>query len=342
MIFRFQNPELLWLLLLLPLFAVLRGRRGARASLRFPAVGLARQVSAFVRSRPGRFVANFHYAALTLFIIALARPQTGTETSEIESSGVDIMLAIDVSGSMWAHDFEVGGIRQDRLTVVRNVIRDFIKRRPNDRIGMVVFATEPYLVSPLTLNHEWLQQRLDDLFIGIIDESRTAIGSAIGTSTNRLRELEAKSKVLVLLTDGVNNSGQLDPVPAAEAAAAFGIRIYTVGVGRAGLVPFPIIDRDGQPRRNRDGRVMLEQRPSEIDLETLKAIAEKSGGRYFHATETKELEAIYDEIDALERTDVKFTFKRLYSDVFWMPLAAGLLLLLVDVALRNTRYRRIP
>jgi len=186
MIYRFESPEFLWLLLLVPLLAALKGRRGRAASIRFPATALARQISAFVRSRPGKFLVNMRLIALSLLILALARPQAGSSSHEIEESGIDIVLAVDLSTSMWAHDFKIKGKPVDRLTVVKNVMEDFIAKRIHDRIGVVAFAAAPYLVSPLTLNHEWLLQNLERLKLGMIEDG-TAIGSAIGTSVNRLR-----------------------------------------------------------------------------------------------------------------------------------------------------------
>ncbi|MFP4541165.1 MAG: VWA domain-containing protein, partial [Opitutales bacterium] len=328
MIFRFAHPEA-FLLLLLPLvFLFLRGRGGRQAAVQFPAIALAKQVAAFVRSKPGRFRGLLRAAVLTLLVVALARPQAGEETSEIRSSGVDIVLAVDLSTSMWAHDFELGGIRQDRLSVVKNVVREFIEARPNDRIGLVAFAAEPYLVSPLTLKHDWLIQRLEELRIGMVPDG-TAIGSAIGSSVNRLLDQEAETRLVVLMTDGFNNRGQIDPLPAAEAAAAFDIKVYTIGVGRPGLVPYPAdFDRLGRPVRTPDGRLPLVNRPSQIDLETLQQVAQETAARYYHATDAEELGRIYDEIDQLEKTEITFNVRRMFDDYFWIPLLGALGLLL--------------
>lgn len=341
MIFRFAQPELLWLLLLIPLFLLLRGKAGRAASVRFPSIQLAKQVSAFVRSRPGRFSGWWRAAILACLVLALARPQFGEESSEITSSGIDIVLAVDLSTSMWAHDFKIAGVPTDRLTVVKRVVNDFIEERPSDRIGMVAFAGQPYLVSPLTLKHDWLTERLAELEIGIIPDG-TAIGSAIGTSVNRLIDQESESKIIILLTDGANNRGQIEPVPAARAAAAFGIKVYTVGVGQPGNVPYPRLDRFGRPLRGPGGNVLLSYQRSDIDLEVLQEIAEVTDARYFHATDTAELEEIYKEIDQLEKTEVHLSIRRLYDDMFWIPLALGLLLLALEQLLAHTRYRRLP
>lgn len=342
MIFNFAEPGWLYLLILLPFLFWLQGRVGRHASVRFPSIILASQIAAFVRQRPGRFKNSLRWLALAFFILALARPQTGEELSSTQSSGVDIVIAVDLSTSMWAHDFEINGVPTDRLTALRSVIRDFIRARRNDRIGLVAFAAEPYLVSPLSLNHDWLLRRLEELQIGEIEDG-TAIGSAIGSSINRLQQVPSTSKIIILLTDGANNRGQLAPLTAAEAARALGIKIHTIGVGRTGPVPFPArFDTDGQPARNRDGRIFLRQALSDIDLDTLQKIAEMTGGRYYHATDSENFRRIYEEIDELEKTEVTLNVRRLYSEAFAFPLWAGLVLLLLDILLKQTRQRRLP
>lgn len=341
MIFRFAQPEMLWLLLLVPLFLLLRGRVGRLAAVRFPSVQLAKQVAAFVRSRPGRLASWLRAIVLICLILGLARPQFGEESSEITESGIDIMLTVDLSTSMWAHDFEIAGAAVDRLTAVKHVVEDFIRSRPSDRIGLVAFAGEPYLVSPLTLKHDWVAQRLNDLEIGMVPDG-TAIGMAIGTAVNRLADQEAESKIVVLLTDGANNRGVLDPIPAAQAAAAMGIRVYTVGVGRLGHAPYPRLDRSGQPLRTIDGGMIFTNARADIDLELLQEIANLTGGRYFHAADLQELAEIYQEIDQLEQTEVVYDLRRTFADVFWFPLGLGLVLLGIEQLLAHTRYRRLP
>jgi Ca-activated chloride channel family protein len=341
MIFRFANPELLGLLVLVPIFLLLRGKTGRAAAVKFPSIQLAKQVAAFVRSRPGRFAGWLRALVLTCLIVALARPQFGEETSDITQSGIDIVLAVDLSTSMWAHDFEMSGLPVDRLTVVRRVLEDFIERRPSDRLGLIAFSGEAFLVSPLTLKHDWLSNRLEELEIGMLPDG-TAIGSAIGTSVNRLVDQESKSKIIILLTDGENNTGVIDPLPAAEAAKAFGIKIYTIGVGRVGNVPYPRTDRFGNFVRDRNGRPLLSLQQSQIDLESLQEIAKMTEGRYYHATDTDQLEAIYDEIDELEKTEITLTVNRLYDDMFWIPLALAAALFALEQILAQTRLRRLP
>jgi len=340
--FRFAQPELLWLLLIIPCFLLLRGKTGRKASILFPSTFLVRQVAAFVQSKPGRFTGWLRALILTFALLALARPQAGEELSKITSSGMDIVLTVDLSTSMWAHDFEINGVPQDRLTVVKEVIREFIEKRPSDRIGLVAFAADPYLISPLTLKHDWLLERLDDLEIGMVTDG-TAIGSAVGSSVNRLMDQEAKSRIVILLTDGANNRGQIQPIAAAEAAAAFGIKVYAVGVGREGIVRVPArLDRNNKPARNSDGSIIFTSSRSSIDLKTLEEIAKKTNAHYFHATDSDELDAIYNEIDTLEKTDKELSVRILYSDLFWIPLAAALGLLVLEQAFGQTRYRRLP
>lgn len=342
MIFDFAQPAWLFLLLLIPPLFWLTGRAGRSSSIRFPSTMLASQVAAFVRQRPGRFKAVLRWLGVAFLILALARPRTGEELTSTQSSGIDIVIAVDLSTSMWAHDFEVSGVRQDRLTVVRSVVNDFIEEREYDRIGLVAFANHPYLVSPLTLNHDWLLQRLQDLQIGQIGNA-TGIGDAVGSAVNRLRDVPAESKSIILVTDGANNTGQLDPIVAAEAAKSYGIKIYAIGVGRKGVVPVPArYDNQGRPVRDRDGQIFFVRGESDIDLETLKAMAETTNGLYYHATNSESLRNIYAEIDQMEKTEVEIQVRRLYTEAFPIPIAIGLLLLAIDILLKQTRNRRLP
>lgn len=341
--FRFAQPEWLWLFALLALWLFLKGRKGPRAAIAFPSVALVKQVAALVRSRPGRFRGTLRTLILACLILSLARPQTGSHNTEVRASGIDIVLTLDLSGSMWAHDFELEGEPVDRLSVVRKVVAEFIGKRPNDRIGLVAFATEPFLVSPLTLNHGWLQQNLERLHIGLIDENRTAIGTAIGTSVNRLRAQAARSRIVILLTDGESNAGDISPVAAAEAAAAFGIKVYTIGVAKEGQVFFPYIDRrTGQLMRDGFGRVRGEYRESDLDMETLETIATSTGARAFRAEDTEELREIYEEIDRLEKTQIQLNQRALYNDHFALPLFAALGLLMLEQLRQLLLNRRLP
>lgn len=311
---RFLNPEFLWLLSLLPLLALFRGRRGAAPALVFSSTSIAATMAAGRKTGPGRLVAALRLLAVALLICAAARPQLGNTTTEIKASGIDILLAVDVSGSMEALDFTLKGKAVNRLDVVKSVMHTFIGERPNDRIGLLAFGGRPYMVSPLTLDHDWLMQRLDSLSIGMVEDG-TAIGSAIGSGLNRLRDRKAKSRIMILLTDGMNNAGTVPPLVAAEAAETLGIKVYTIGAGTRGEAPMPVTDRFG---RKRLMRVKVD-----IDEETLSQVAQQTGGRYFRATDTESLEKVYQEINTMETTTrniKKFeNYRELYS---WLVFAA--------------------
>jgi Ca-activated chloride channel homolog len=342
MSFRFAHPELLWLLLLIPLLALLLGRAGPLAAVRFPAIGLARQIAIMTKARVGKLRWLGRFLTLAFLILAIARPQTGEELRDVEYSGIDIMMAVDLSTSMWAHDFELDGSPTDRLTPLKRVMTNFVDQRPSDRIGLIAFAAHPWLASPLTLNHDWVNSRIQDLRIGMVEDG-TAIGSAIAASASRLHDSDSKSRIIILLTDGANNRGWIDPIPAAQAASALGIRIYSIGVGRIGVVPFPSrFDADGKPMRNRLGQIMFDRWESDVDLPTLQQIATIGNGRYFHATNTQALEEIYAEIDQLEKTEIRVQVRYDYTDFFWVPLLASLLILVLEQLLALTRFRTLP
>ncbi|MFC7336412.1 vWA domain-containing protein [Haloferula chungangensis] len=331
--FQFANPLWLWLLLVLPLIAILRGRSGRAVALRLPSISDARGVGGSPKSRMGGLLLSLLLLGLALTIVALARPQLGKGRTEVETSGIDIMLAIDVSGSMQAMDFKIDGQAMNRLEVVKNVVEEFVGERPGDRIGMVGFAGRPYLVSPLTLDHDWLKNRLKEVQIGRVEDG-TAIGSAIASSVNHLRDSDAKSRIMVLLTDGVNNGGAANPVTAAEAAKTLGIKIYTIGAGTQGQAPMPM--------RDMFGRTHMRMVDVEIDEESLREIAKLTGGQYFRATDTDSLVEIYNEINELETT--KRTMKKYedYEELFLFALLPGLGLILLERVLGETRFRHLP
>lgn len=329
----FACPQFLWLLLALPVLAILRARRGPRAAVRYASTELVREVGRTTRSRFGRLLPYVRFPALALLIVALARPQTHLARSSIKASGVDIMLALDVSGSMASLDLTLDGKPADRLSVVKSVVGTFIDQRPNDRIGMIAFAGAPYLVSPLTLDHDWLERNLTRVELGTIEDG-TAIGSALTSAVNRLRTSDAHTKLVVLLTDGVNNTGKVQPLLAAEAAAALGIKVYTIGVGTEGKAPMPITDADG--RRH---VVMAD---ADVDEKTLGAIATKTGGEFFRATDTESLEHVYARIDALEKTTREVSHYEHHDDKFAWALLPGLALLAAELGLATTWLRRVP
>ncbi len=329
----FAHPWVLLLLLLIPPLAFLRGKFGGTAGVTFSSTAALARLGQKRRSRAGAFLAALSYLALALFIVALARPQLGREHTRVQASGVDIMLALDVSRSMLAEDFTIGASRANRLEAVKQVTEQFIRQRPNDRIGIIAFAGRPYLVSPLTLDHDWLIQNLDRLRIGLVEDG-TAIGSAIATAANRLKDKEAKTKLIVLLTDGDNNAGKVMPVTAAEAAKALGIRIYTIGAGTNGEAPFPFTDPFG--------RTVYRNVPVVIDEKSLEQIATMTNGRFFRATDTRSLETIFKEIDKLEKSKVEVEKISQYRDLFPWLLMAGLACLGAEILLSQTLWRRLP
>ncbi len=341
----FQNPQLLWLLLLLPVLALLKGRTGRPSSLIFSSVAIASQVSKNARSRAGAFLFFLRLLAAALLIVAVARPQLGRGFTEVESSGIDIVLVVDLSSSMAALDFSTDEKNlRTRLDVVKEVLEGFIAKRPSDRIGMVAFAVNPYLVSPLTLNHDWLLRNLERMELGLIDGSRTAIGTAIGTSVNRLRELpDAKSRVIVLLTDGENNAGNINPIAAAEAATAYRTKIYTIMAGKSGNVPYARLDQGGRVIRDRAGNLIFAgYGPSQSDDSQLKEIARMTDGKFYRAENKKDLSAIYNDIDRLEKTTAKLHQYSTYEELFLWPALLALLLLAIEFALSSTKLRRLP
>ncbi|MEI6352011.1 MAG: VWA domain-containing protein [Verrucomicrobiota bacterium] len=331
----FVNPWLLLLLLVIPILAYLRGHRGGSPTVVFSSTEPFRSLGRRVQNRAGNFLTGLLFFAMALLIVALARPQKGKTMNQVEASGIDIMLLVDVSKSMLSEDFTIGSQRANRVSVIKKVTEKFIEQRPNDRIGIIAFAGRPYLVSPLTLDHDWLQQNMKRVQIGLVEDG-TAIGSAIASAANRLRgDKTAKSRVIILLTDGDNNAGKISPATAAEAARAIGAKIYTIGAGTEGDAPFPA-------GKDFFGRMQYQMVRFPIDIASLKQIAQIGNGQFYRATDTKSLEAIYEEIDKLEKTSFELKQYRQYRDLFPWFLAAGTALLLVQVTLSQTIWRRLP
>ena len=341
--FQFQNPEYLLLLLLLPVLGWLTGRTGPEAAIRFSSTLLAKAVSRARHSRPGRFLLGLRLLALTALIVALARPQMGRMNDTTETNGIDIVITLDLSSSMAALDLSTRENIATRLDAAKEVVNDFIEKRPYDRIAMVAFAADAYVVSPLTLNHDWLRKNLERLDLGEVNDG-TAIGTALGASVNRLRGHEARSQIVILLTDGANNSGVLTPIAAAEAAKTYGVKVYTIATGKQGSVPVANMTRDGRVIRNRNGEPVFSgyYRNSSYDESELKKIAETTDGLFFRATEAGDLEGIYNEIDALEKTTIELRSYATFTEYFIWPALIGLLLLSLEQLLANTRYRRLP
>jgi len=266
-------------------------------------------------------------------IVGLARPQMGKTISKVEASGIDIILALDVSGSMFAEDFTIGGERVSRLEVVKQVTQKFIEARPNDRLGIVCFAGRPYLVSPLTLDHDWLLQNLERVKIGLVEDG-TAIGSAIASASNRLKSKEAKSRIVLLLTDGDNNAGKISPITAAEASKALGIKVYTIGAGTKGFAPMPMQDMFG--------RKVYRNMKVTVDEDTLKKVAAMTGAEYYRATDTQTLTQIFEEIDKLEKSTVELTQYKQYRDLYGWLVGLGLGMLGLRALLAESVWRRLP
>lgn len=331
----FNDTWFLLILLIIPVMIYFYRKRTFSTSIRFSDISNLKKLRPSLMFRMRSILIVLRVAALALLVIGLARPQKGIENTKIITEGVDIMLALDVSGSMRAQDFTIGGKRTDRLTVVKQVVRDFITRRVNDRIGMIVFARYAYTQCPLTLDYGVLLQFLDEVkIVEQQEEDGTAIGSAIAQGVKRLKDTPAKSKILILLTDGRNNIYDIDPLTASEIAKTFNVKIYTIGVGTRGEVPYPVMDMLG--------RQVLRPVRIDIDEDTLREIAANTGGAYFRATDLKSLQDIYRQIDELEKTETKSNVYMEYNEVFHYFVLPALGLLLLEIVLANTRFRKIP
>ncbi|MBX9742158.1 MAG: VWA domain-containing protein [Chthoniobacterales bacterium] len=331
--FSFVHPWVLFGLLGLPLLAWLRGRFGGSPGVLFSSTSLVLKLGQPRRARSGSLLAALIYGAMALFIIALARPQLGQTLQHIKASGIDIMLVLDVSGSMSTEDYTIGNQPASRLEAVKRVTEQFIEGRPNDRIGIIAFAGRPYLVSPITLDHEWLIQNLDRVQLGLVEDG-TAIGSALAAAAARLKKSTAKTKLIVLLTDGSNNAGKVMPLTAAEATQALGIRIYTVGAGSNGPVSVPVKDQFG--------RVFYKQVIFDFDEKLLQDIATIGKGRYFRAADSTSLDKTFKEIDKLEKSKIEIEKNVNNQDFFWWFVALGTLLLLAEMVLSQSYFRKIP
>lgn len=323
---QFENPEYFWLLLILPLlgFWMWYSQNKKLAEFSFPgAEDIARSknnVLAYLHYLPNLL----RLSAIALVIIGMARPRTTEETSKTKSSeGIDIVLAIDVSPSMLAMD-----LKPSRLEATKNVASDFIKDRPGDRIGLVIYAGEGFTQTPLTSDHKVLQNTLKDIRYGMLSNG-TAIGSGLATAVNRLKDSKAKSKVAILLTDGENNSGNIDPLTAAELTKKFNIRTYTIGVGTKGTAPTPV-------SYDFRGEFIYKNLPVNIDEDLLKEIAKETGGQYFRATDNEKLKDIYLEIDKLEKTKLQELKFYSYDEKFDKYVLIGFILFGLEILLRYT------
>jgi Ca-activated chloride channel family protein len=320
----------------------LKGKQGQPPAFVYSSVQLVRGIVNVTRTRSGAFLAALRWLILALLIIALAQPRLTHSETRVTASGVDIAVALDMSGSMASEDFEaprealISGSpgRLSRLEMAKKVLKTFIEKRPSDRIGVVAFATQAFIACPLTLDHDFLLENIARLELGTIDDSRTAIGSALSTAVNRLRDLKSKSKIVILMTDGQNNSGKIPPLTAAEAAKALGVKVYTIGVGMRGMAPMP---------QFWNGRkVGYQMQPVDIDEDTLQKIADMTNGKYYRADNAQRFQAIYSEIDKLEKTEAEVKKYSHHNELFAWIITPSLGLLLLEALLRHTIWRRLP
>ncbi len=331
MSFEIGSPNYLYLLLLIPLLVWFRyfRRRKNHAPLVYSDTNLIRQVKFRGKIWPRYISPILKVLALALIILALARPRFARTFEEVRTQGIDIILTLDISGSMQAEDFKP----QNRLYVAKEVIKQFVQERTEDRLGLVVFAAQAFTQCPLTLDHNVLVQFLDHVTFGMVEDG-TAIGTAIANSCNRLKDSQTKSKVIVLLTDGVNNTGKIDPITAADIAASLGIKIYTIGIGKPGNAPFPVDD----PFLGRIYKYI----PNALDEEVLREVADKTGGIYFRAETGEKLSEVYKEISSLETTEIKTKGYIQYRELFTPFVLVGLGFVLIEAVLGRTRFRKIP
>ena len=330
-IMRFANPIFLILLGLIPIFIwdYFRRQKTREASIVFSDTSMARGIRPGFRVRYRYVPMVLRMIAIFIFILAIARPQSGQEEEEIITEGIDIMLTLDTSSSMRAEDFKP----QNRLGAAKEVMEEFIRSRHHDRIGLVVFARHSLTQCPLTLDYGVLLDLLDKIDIGIIEDG-TAIGTAIANSVNRLRDTATKSKIIILLTDGINNAGKIDPSTAAKTAKALGIKIYTIAAGRPGSALYPVENPIFGKR--------YVQMDTEIDEALLKGIADETGGLYFRAKDEKGLREIYETIGQMEKTEIETKEYANYTEMAGYFLLPGFIILLLEILLANTVFRKIP
>ncbi|MCX5687673.1 MAG: VWA domain-containing protein [Candidatus Omnitrophica bacterium] len=328
---RFANPLFLLLLSIIPLLVwdYFRRAKLREASVVFSDISILKSIRPGFRVKYRHVLMILRMAAIFIFVLALARPQAGQKEEEIITEGIDIMLTLDISGSMRAEDFAP----QNRLGAAKDVLREFIKTRNNDRIGLVVFSRYSFTQCPVTLDYGTLIELLDKVDIGMIEDG-TAIGMAISNAVNRLRDSNVKSKIIILLTDGVNNSGKIDPLTASKAAKALGIKIYTVGAGKPGGAMYPIDDPIFGKR--------YVHMDTEIDEELLKNSADETGGLYFRAEDKEGLREIYKTIGRLEKTKIETKEYANYTELAVIFILPGFILLLLEIILANTIFIKIP
>jgi Ca-activated chloride channel family protein len=338
----FAQPWFLLLLLAVPLLAWFRGKTGPAAALTFSSTSALRSLGKSSAARAGKFLRALMLVSVAFFAIAIARPQLGKSLTQVEASGIDIILALDVSGSMLTKDFTIGGEQATRIDAIREVTRKFIEARPNDRIGIIAFAGRPYVVSPMTLDHDWLLKNLDRVKIGLVEDG-TAIGSGMAAAANRLNDKRSKSRVIVLLTDGENNTGKIPPNTAAEAIKALKVHFYAIGAGINGIAPTPVFNpQNGKPITDMFGNIMYQNQRVHFNEAGLKEVAKIADGQFYRATDTKSLEQIFSDIDKLEKTTVSVKKYQQYRDLFPACIATGLGLLVAQLLLSQTVWKKLP
>lgn len=338
----FAQPWLLLLLAAIPLLAYWRGKMGPAAALTFSSTAALRSLGKSSAARAGKFLRALMLVSLALFAIAMARPQLGKSLTQVEASGIDIMVVLDVSGSMLTKDFTIGGESATRIDAIREVTRKFIEGRPNDRIGIIAFAGRPYVVSPMTLDHDWLLKNLERVKIGLVEDG-TAIGSGMAAAANRLNDKRSKSRVIVLLTDGENNTGKIPPNTAAEAIKALKIHFYAIGAGINGVAPTPVFNpQNGKPLTDMFGNIVYQNQRVHFNEAGLKEVTKIADGQFYRATDTKSLEQIFGDIDKLEKTTVSVKKYQQYRDLFPACIMVGLGLLLSQLLLSQTIWKKLP
>ena len=325
----FAYPWILYFLILVPVLPVwywLKGKQ-QQPSITYSSLKIFKEIPASWREKFRHLPVILRTLALFLLIVALARPQSYNSGENIYTEGIDIAMVLDISGSMLAED-----LKPNRIEAAKQVIDNFISNRTSDRIGLVIFARQAFTQCPLTIDYGVLRHLLSKVEPGMIEDG-TAIGNAIADGVNRLKDGKAKSKIIILLTDGMNNAGEIDPLTAAQIAKTFGIRIYTVGVGAKGEAPYPVKTPFG---------VRYQMIPADIDEGMLQQIADVTGGAYFRATDTKALKEIYDKIDKLEKSRVEVTSYRQAKELFYNWLGAGLVLIFLEIGISQTIFRKVP
>ncbi len=329
----FKTPYILLFIPFVIAFLIWHNKRALSSTIRFSSNQIVKGLTQSWKTRFSFVPFALRLSAVVLFLIALAGPRIVLEETKYTTEGIDIVLSVDSSGSMAAEDFTLKGKRVNRLAVVKDVVDEFVQARGSDKIGLIVFAAQAYVACPLTSDYEWLLNNLSRIEIGMLPDG-TAVGSAIGSSLTRLKKSKAKSKVVILLTDGINNAGDVDPLTAARAAQALGVKIYTIGAGTKGFAPFPVKDFWG--------RTVYQKVQIDLDEKTLKEIANLTNAKYFRATDTDSLRKIYKEIDKLEKTEIEEQGYKEYREMFWIALCVGLSLLLLELILTNTVFLKIP